>query len=161
MPVLAREYDLAIDYTSRAIELDPSYWQAYTWLGLALAQKGLFGDAIEVLEKGLGFDDSPQIFEFLGGIYARAGYTDKAKDMLDELERQRQADRFICPYEVATIYLALGDFDTAFEWFDKAYELRSPCIPWLNVDPPLDVVRDDARFEELQRITGHEVTNPY
>jgi len=82
--------------------------------------------------------------------------------MLKELERQKEEeDRFICPYEVASIYLALGDVDTAFFWFDIAYELRSPCIPWLNVDPRLDGIRDDARFEEFQRITGHEVSNPY
>jgi TolB-like protein/Flp pilus assembly protein TadD len=161
VPFFAREYDLAIDYTSRAIKLDPSYWQAYTWQGLALAGKGLFAEAIEILEKGAKLDDSPQIVEFLGGIYARAGYTDKAEDMLEELERQRKTGRFICPYEIATIYLALGDLDAAFFWFDMAYELRSPCIPWLNVDPRLDVVRDDARFEDLQRITGHEVVNPY
>jgi hypothetical protein len=78
--------------------------------------------------------------------------------MLEELERQAEY-RFICPYEVATIYLALGEVDKAFEWFDKAYDVRSPCIPWVNVDPRLDVVRDDARFEELQRKTGHEVTS--
>ncbi|MHC4141563.1 MAG: tetratricopeptide repeat protein, partial [Planctomycetota bacterium] len=161
VPFMAREFELAIDYTRRAIELDPTFWQAYTWQGLALAEKGLFADAIEVLEKGEKLDDSPQILMFLGGIYARAGYTDKAKDMLEDVERQRKTGRFICPYEIATIYLALGDLDTAFFWFDMAYEFRSPCIPWLNVDPRLDVVRDDARFEELQRITGHEVINPY
>jgi tetratricopeptide (TPR) repeat protein len=158
---MAREFELAIDYTRRAIELDPTFWQAYTWQGLALAEKGLFAEAIEVLEKGLVLDDSPQILMFLGGIYARAGYTDRAKDMLEDVARQRKTGRFICPYEIATIYLALGDADTAFFWFDLAYEFRSPCIPWLNVDPRLDVVRDDARFEELQRNTGHEVINPY
>ncbi|MHC4776901.1 MAG: tetratricopeptide repeat protein, partial [Planctomycetota bacterium] len=121
---------------------------------------GQFPEAIKALETALGLDDSPQIVEFLGGIYARAGYLDKTREMLDELERQAEY-RFICPYEVATIYLALGDFDKAFEWFDEAYAQRSPCVPWLNVDPRLDVIRDDARFEALQRATGHEVVNPY
>ncbi|MHC4349154.1 MAG: tetratricopeptide repeat protein, partial [Planctomycetota bacterium] len=161
VPFFAREFDLAIDYARRAIELDPTYWQAYTWQGLALAEMGLFPEAIKVLETAKELDDTPQIIEFLGGVYARAGYTDKTQEMLDELERQRQAGRFICPYEIAAIYLALGDTDTAFFWFDMAYELRSPCIPWLNVDPRLDEFRDDARFEEFQRITGHEVVNPY
>jgi serine/threonine protein kinase/TolB-like protein/Flp pilus assembly protein TadD len=159
VPYMAREYDLAIDYSRRAIELDPSYWQAYTWKGLALAEKELYAEAIDVLESALELDDAPQILQFLGGVYARAGYTDKAGEMLEELDRQSE-DRFICPYEVAQIHLALGDFDTAFFWFDLAYELRSPCIPWLNVDPRLDPIRDDPRFADIQRRTGHEVTGP-
>jgi serine/threonine protein kinase/TolB-like protein/Tfp pilus assembly protein PilF len=159
VPYMARRYDLAIEYCRRAIELDPTYWQAYTWEGQALAEKGQFAEAIEVLEAARKLDDSPSIVEALGGVYARAGYTDKAGEMLDELDRQaKEEDRFICPYEVAQIYVALGDADTAFAWFEVAYELRSPCIPWLNVDPRLDSVRDDPRFDELLRLTGHEST---
>jgi serine/threonine protein kinase/Tfp pilus assembly protein PilF len=161
VPYMARRYDLAIDYCRRAIELDPTYWQAYTWQGMALAEKGQFAEAIEVLESARQLDDSPSIVEALGGVYARAGYTDRAGAMLDELDRQaKEEDRFICPYEVAEIYLALGDADTAFTWFEVAAELRSPCIPWLNVDPRLDGIRDDPRFDELLRLTGHKVIEP-
>ena len=75
--------------------------------------------------------------------------------MIEELSRQAEY-RFVCPYELGTIYIALGDYDKAFELLTIAYETRSPCIPWLNVDPRLDPIRDDPRFEELQRLTGHK-----
>ena len=155
VPFLARRDDTAIDYTRRAIELDPSYWQAYTWLGLALAEKGLFPEAIEALETAWKLDNSPMIAEFLCGIYARGDYTDKALEMIEEISRQAEY-RFVCPYELATIYIGLNDYDKAFELLIMAYETRSPCIPWLNVDPRLDPIRDDPRFEELHRLTGHK-----
>ncbi len=66
---------------------------------------------------------------------------------------------YVCPYEVATIYIALKEYDKAFTWLTRAYEVRSPCIPWLRVDARLDPIREDQRFENLLRLTGHEV-NP-
>ena len=88
------------------------------------------------------------VYEFLGGVHALAGRPDLAHEMLAELERQGEY-RFICPYEVATVYIALGDHDAAFEWMDEAIEARSSCIPNLQADIRLDPIRDDPRFREL------------
>ena len=85
-------------------------------------------------------DDSPTTAEFLGGIYARAGSTLKAREMIAELDRQAKF-RFICPYELATIYEALRDHEMALNLFDLAYETKSPCIPRLMVDARLDDIR--------------------
>ncbi|MHC5024824.1 MAG: TPR end-of-group domain-containing protein, partial [Planctomycetota bacterium] len=155
----ARRYDEAIDYSQRAIDLDPTFSEPYSWLGLALAAQGRFDEAIAALETARGFADSPIIIEFLGGVYAMAGREADAFAMLEELDRQSKY-RFICPYEIATIYIALGDHDEAFKWLTEAYEERSACVPWLNTDPRLDPIRDDPRFEELQRLTGHRVADP-
>ena len=54
-------------------------------------------------------------------------------------------------YHVAAIYGALGDTDEAFEWLDRAYEERSPWIGYMNVDPRLDPLRSDPRFDALLR----------
>jgi hypothetical protein len=39
--------------------------------------------------------------------------------------------------------------DLAFEWFEKAYQERSPRLPYINVEPRLDSLRDDPRFTDL------------
>lgn len=70
----------------------------------------------------------------------------KAREMLAKLDETGQ---FVCPYETATLHLALGELDEAFELFYKAIEVSSPCIPWIGVDPRLDVVRQDDRFDAL------------
>jgi hypothetical protein len=62
--------------------------------------------------------------------------------------------RYICPYEIATTYLGLGQKEEAFRWLDKAYEVRSMCMMWLKVDPPLYPIRSDPRFADLVRRVG-------
>jgi len=57
----------------------------------------------------------------------------------------------VSAYHVAAIYGALGDTDEAFEWLDRAYEERSPWIGYMNVDPRLDPLRSDPRFDALLR----------
>ena len=52
-------------------------------------------------------------------------------------------------FDTAVIHAALGDFDAAFEWLDRAYEEQSPWIAFLRVDPRVDALRSDERFSAL------------
>ena len=61
-----------------------------------------------IREQRLG--DLSAILEFLGGVYSRGGYPDKAREVIDSLEELAK-DCYVCPYEVATIYAALGKRD--------------------------------------------------
>ncbi len=57
---------------------------------------------------------------------------------------------------MAIIYTGLGEKEKAFEWLEKAYEDRSELMTWLKVDPRLDPLRDDPRFQDLLRRVGFE-----
>ncbi len=49
------------------------------------------------------------------------------------------------------IYFGLGERDKAFECLDKACELRSTQLVWINLFPELDSVRSDPRFQAILR----------
>ncbi len=57
--------------------------------------------------------------------------------------------RYACPYETATVHLALNELDEAFAKLHEAIDIRSECIPWLGVDPRLEPVRSSERFTDL------------
>lgn len=59
--------------------------------------------------------------------------------------------RYACPYEMATLYTALGDKDQAFAWLQEAFRAHSICVIWLNNEPRFDPLRSDPRFTELLR----------
>jgi len=61
---------------------------------------------------------------------------------------------YVSQYNLAVVYAALGDRDQAFASLDKAYEARSWYLTWLNVDPDLDSLRADPRFNDLVRRVG-------
>jgi hypothetical protein len=54
-------------------------------------------------------------------------------------------------YEVALIHAGLGEKDQAFEWLERAYEERDKGLLFLRIDPPLDPLRSDPRFQDLLR----------
>src|SRR6266542_848296 len=148
-----RQYDRAIEESRKAIELDPNFWPGHAFLGLAYEKTGRFAEAVEELEKARRLDDSPTIYELLGGAYAAWGKKEEAKKVLAELT-ERSSRRYVCPYEVATIFAGLGEKDAAFEWLDKAVEARADCVPWIKPDTKIDPLRSDPRYAALLRPVG-------
>ena len=56
---------------------------------------------------------------------------------------------------IGTIYAGLGEKDKAFEFLEKAYQERSPDIPYfLKADLRIDSLRSDPRFQDLVRRVG-------
>jgi hypothetical protein len=45
----------------------------------------------------------------------------------------------------------LQENDEAFTWLQRAFEQRSLWLGYLNVEPQLDAVRSDQRFQGLLR----------
>ncbi len=120
---VARRYDEAIERCEKAIEVTPGFGWAHSLLGLALLEKGRTQEAIAAAEKGREADDSPISGLALAAIYAETGQKSKAERVLGEVLKTREI--YICPYDVATVHVALGDKERAFEWLEKAYRERS------------------------------------
>ncbi len=146
--VNARRYDEAIDQARRALEIDPKFAWAHSLLGIAYGQKGEFSRAIAAYEEGVRQDNSPMLKALLAYGYAQAGRRREAGPLLREIEDTYRT-RYLCAYEIATVHLALGDKDRALEWLNKALGDRADCIPWMNVDPRLESLRSDPRFQEM------------
>jgi hypothetical protein len=60
----------------------------------------------------------------------------------------------VSPFEIALIYVGLGDTSRAFEWLERAYLERSDLLVYLKVDPRLDPIRSDRRFKDLVARVG-------
>jgi serine/threonine protein kinase/tetratricopeptide (TPR) repeat protein len=147
---LSRDYDRAAQQGEQAIDLDPTSWVGYTWLGLAYQKKGQFTKAIDMLEKARQLDDNVTTLEMLAGAYAAAGQTAKAKTVTASMVH-RSSQRYVCPYEIATTYIGLRDKESAFEWLRKSLDERADCSVWALADPKLDSLRSDPRFADLLR----------
>ena len=146
---LAHRYDQAINQFLTTIDLDPSFWVAHDELGWAYQEQGDLIRAIAEFQKARSLE--PNVAEPLASLgrgYALSGQAAKAKDVLSEL-RRISANIHITPYNVASIYSALGDKNSAIAELEKAYEERSFYLSWLAVDPQLDSLRTDSRFQDL------------
>ncbi len=155
---IARQYDKAIEQSRSVIDMDPNFGVAHFVLGLAYEQKKRYKEAIQELQQGISTSGGITVMTgALGHTYALSGNTDEALTVLNEL-KELSKRRFVSPYSIATIYIGLGEIDQAFEWLQKASELRSVWLIHLHlkVDPRLDTLRRDGRFIGLLKKMGLE-----
>jgi tetratricopeptide (TPR) repeat protein len=122
---------------------------AHLWLGRTYQELKKYSEALEeyrqVSDK-LG--DWPVAVAARGYVNAVSGRTAEARDDLANLGKQADT-RFVTAYGVALVHAGLGEKDLAFTWLEKALAERSHWLVWLRLDPRWDVIRADARFEQL------------
>ena len=148
-----KQYDLLIEHARKMLQFDPDFSWAHTMLGMACVRKGLLSDAVKEASQGTQNNDSPVSLAMLGETYAAAGDRKSAQRVLGEL-KQQASRRYVCPHEVAALQAALQEKDQALGSLEKAYEVRSDCVPFLAVDPRMDSLRSDPRFQALLRRIG-------
>jgi hypothetical protein len=61
---------------------------------------------------------------------------------------------YVAPFWQALVHAGLGNADAAMEQLERSYSIRDLWLIWINTDPRLDTVRDDARFQQLLRRVG-------
>lgn len=150
----ARDYEKAIDECQKALEMDKFSTFAYRNLGLAYLQQGKFEKAIAALGKAVTFSSGGLAFEaYLGFAY---GYTGRRGEALESLENLHEIAKqnYVSPYNFAIIHLGLGELDEAFKWFEKSLAERSGFLPFFKVEPVVDSIREDSRFEKLLERIG-------
>jgi len=146
---LARRYDEAIAQLRKTIEMDPHFYYAHWNLGQALELKGQLREAVAEYKKAAELNDDPLVVALLARAYAKLGQRDEALKRLEELQ-QAATRRYVPNYAFALVYAALGDNAKAMDWLERAYRDRvGPEVVLIKVDPMLDSLRGDPRFEAL------------
>jgi tetratricopeptide (TPR) repeat protein len=150
----AGETDRAIAQFRIPREMDPNWMGSHFYLGWAYAERGNYDDAIDELKTAVKLlDGAPWGLTMLGYAYAKAGKRAEARQIVARLLRLSK-ERYVSSYEIATIYVGLGEKGSAFQWLGRAYQERSGWLPYLNVEPRLESLRSDPRFQELVRRVG-------
>ena len=150
----ARRYDQAIEQLRRTMELDPNYPVTYWILGLVLRKTARYELAIAEGEKGVKLSSgSPLMRAALAHTLGTAGRTTEALHILDDLIKLAK-ERYVAPYFLAGIHIGLGENDRAIEYLEKSWEEHSHWLIYLPMDPSMDSLREDPRFQNLLRRVG-------
>jgi class 3 adenylate cyclase/TolB-like protein/Tfp pilus assembly protein PilF len=147
---LQKQYERAIAQCHKAMELDPSFFLPHFGLAWVYILQKNYSAAIEECRTAKAMETNPIIIAYLGFAYAKNGQQNKAMQTLNELNRLGQ-ERFVTPFCQAMIYLGTGDNGKAIDWLEKAYAERSVWMGWLKVQPMLDPLRSDPRFQALYK----------
>jgi len=113
---------------------------------------GNYQDAVAGYQEAIKLgDDSPDAQMALAEAYARNGEIEKAKAIL---KRYESGNEYCSPVSLATVYLALGQRDRAFEALEAAYSAHDQQLMWLRGAWQFDEIHDDPRFQDLASRVG-------
>ena len=145
----ARRYDEAIEQLRKTLEMDPGFYYARWNLGSALVAKGDLDAAIGEYQQARALSDNPLMLGLLAHAYGFSGNKAEAMKILDQLAALSK-QRYVSAYTFALVYLGLGDKEEALRWLAKSYQDRAgDALRYIRVEPLLDPLRGDPRFEEL------------
>ncbi len=147
--VYARKYNEAIMNLKKTLELDPNFQPAHNFLSIAYWLNGDYQQSVEARAKAMDVAGENQNANLLRESYKKGGWTGFLRFAARE---------FIVPgtpfYGIATYYAALGEKDEAFAALNKSLENRETLLAQIRVDPRMDPLRGDPRFDELVQRLG-------
>lgn len=153
------DYEAAAEQFRKTLELRPEWIWGHTKLGVSLSFLGRHTQALaearraEEIAQGKA---TPLTRSWLAWIYAKAGDTERAEKLLEEVVALR-AERYVDPLAEATIHAALGHHpDLVFEALERAWEEESVFLVYLGATAG-GFFRDyssDPRYQELLRKAG-------
>jgi tetratricopeptide (TPR) repeat protein len=147
----AGKYDAAIEQWKRAFELDPTLPESHFQFSRAFWRKGLYQEAISEAQKAASYSGrAPRYIAGVGYALAVAGKRGDAHKIIDELTESSKSG-YVSPYYIAGLHSALREKDLAFEWLEKAYQVRDDELEGVKADPVFDSVRSDPRYADLLR----------
>ena len=132
-----------------SIELEQGFSYGRAVLGSAFDVSGQFGQAISEYEKAYELSHDFHILGVLGHAYGLKGERAKALQLLEQLQ-DLERQNSVWNYSVALIHLALNEKNEALNRLEQRYRAgETGSISYIKVDPMLDPLRGDSRFEKL------------
>ena len=145
----ARQYDKAIEQFRYTLLLDPSFFRASVDIAMSYVQKSMIQEALAQIEKGFsGSELTPWILSSVGYTYAVAGRTQEAEKIIEDLKDSSRLP-YLSHYGIAVVYVGLRRDEDALDWLERAFEEREDALTSIKVNPRLDPLRSNPRFERL------------
>jgi TolB-like protein/tetratricopeptide (TPR) repeat protein len=158
MLMYAKRYDEAVDQFHKVLEMDPNYRRSMWGLARTYELKGMYTEAISETCKiprlpnldGFGkalFQRRCSLYEkvYGGGHINRMWHQSAREEIRDGIDRDDDA------YSIATLYAATGESDKAMDLLERGYTQHDGSLQQLKVDPRLDNLRSNPRFQALVR----------
>jgi len=148
-----RDYDRAIDQFKKTLELHPGYAAAHEFLGHVYEKKGMGSEAIAEWSKALTLSGEGEDALALQDTYRRSGFEAAVRELaqkkLERLNQKAARGEYVPAMEFLLAHVRAGDREQAFASLAKAIDERNYFAFEIRINPILDPLRGDPRFEAL------------
>jgi len=150
----ARRYDEAIVQLERTVEMEPGFRGAFGFLCTSYRVKGdtdkAFGCFLRTLQNK---EADSRTIESWKTVYSSSGMNGILRKHIKDAVNGDNSGK-LSPWDIANLYGELGEKDLGIELIEKSLERRGWGWTLLKVNPCLDSLRSDPRFEALQAKVG-------
>lgn len=148
--MIVRRYDESEKQLRKTVELDPNFQVGYFALANTLQMQGRHAESVEAYARAREIAGNTEEAAAMRASFKKGGWRGFALDfskyewMSDNRPKYMDAARFV----------SIGETEKALDALEQAYAERETFMAVVNVDPRLDPLRDDPRFQNLLRRVG-------
>jgi adenylate cyclase len=143
--MLMGDYEKELEFGRKLIELEPSYFGGHLLAGGGLMNFKRYEAAVPECEIAVHLSYGSLTLRYLGLIYGLVGEKVKAREVLEKMENLI-TDRWVGNFDMSIVYMALGEFENAFKYFEKAIEKHEGTMIFLQNN-----IRHFPEFEQDPR----------
>ena len=140
----------ALALAQKAADLDPTFYFPAQQEGMLALHAGNFRKAIAKLKESRRLGAPPFVTADLAYAQGKSGDRAGVMATLEELKKVAPGG-VVAPYNLALVYLGLGDHARALDYLEQAYAGNSQQMVWLKVDWTFDPLRSEPRFIALMK----------
>lgn len=146
----SRKFQEAITVLNKILLNNPRDPLALSTLRSAYHNNKEFDKAYEIFVKSYEAENDEEAVLALKNGYAKGGYPD-ALNSLAEFLINRSADKYVTPWRIGTLYTRSGKNDLAIHYLFEAYNDHDSNMPYINIDPIFDDLKNYPDFRNLIR----------
>ncbi len=146
--LFVHRFDECISVGRDVLEKNPSLFLVLDQVKDALHLTGRYEEALEASR--LYYSNLYKDFDHVFDQYERLGYAGTLNLEADRLMEQ-SGSKYVCPYDVVTLYMHAGNKERALDCLEQAYEKRDPNIVYTGVRAVFAILRGEPRYQELLR----------
>jgi len=148
----------AEEYCRRSIEINPDFVFAHEWLAQILYAEGRYEAAFDegILSRTMltatssgGVPQPSDEMRQSREILHRAGETAYLQHDREQVLGMRNNGQPDYPLRLAILNAKLGQWEDTLQNLDAALKRHPFMLPWINVDPLYNPIREDKRFIEI------------
>jgi adenylate cyclase len=148
-----RDYDRAIRKYAEMLDMYPDYAPLHEYFGDACEKKGMLHEAITQWCSALSLSGETEDAHVLEQVFATAGFDEAVRTLaqrrLEKLDDKRRQGGYVPAAHYVFAHVRRRKIDAAFEWFPKMLEEHNWFAFHFSVNPILDPLRSDPRFERI------------
>jgi adenylate cyclase len=149
----SRDYDRAAAQLAKTLDMFPDYAAAHESFGDICAQKGMQHEAITQWSAALTLSGQREDAQLLEETFKIAGFETAARTIagkqLEALNQKRARGEYVAAGNYVFAHVRAGNLEHAFAWLPKTVAEPNWFALQLPVNPILDPLRADPRFDKI------------